>query len=64
MKENTCQHCEEKYIGCHDRCEKFLEASRKHEEEKALIRKNKEKASQVANFKIDSLMRARKKKGK
>lgn len=64
MKENTCQHCEEKYIGCHDRCERFKEASRKHEEEKALIRKNKEQAYRVMDFKIDNLMRARKKKGK
>lgn len=38
-----CRYCpkSEKYLGCHDSCEKFIEFQKAHEEEVARIRKNK-----------------------
>ena len=63
-QENTCQFCKEKYEGCHGKCERYQEAVRKYEELKALIMQNKQKQNAVDNFKIDSVRRAMKKKGK
>ena len=34
MKNVPCRYCEQRVLGCHDRCEKYLEY--KHEREKAL----------------------------
>lgn len=34
----TCKGCEKRYIGCHDKCEAYLE----FKEERALISKNRQ----------------------
>ena len=41
MKSSPCKDCPDRNIGCHSVCEKYLSWSKKHEEEKEVIRKAK-----------------------
>lgn len=36
-----CYKCKERYVGCHDRCERYQEAKKKHNEDKNKIREQK-----------------------
>lgn len=40
---SVCKGCETRYLGCHDKCETYLDAKREAEELKEL--KNKETAT-------------------
>lgn len=32
MKITSCRNCEDRYLGCHDHCEKYLSQKRANEE--------------------------------
>ena len=43
MKKAPCKECEERYPGCHDKCQRYIETKKKNiEEHKWLTMKNKE----------------------
>jgi hypothetical protein len=37
----SCYHCKERYLGCHDKCNKYLKEKANWEETKQIIAKNK-----------------------
>lgn len=39
----VCKDCDQRYPSCHDHCEKYAADKKRHEEEKAVVIKNKEK---------------------
>ena len=45
MRTSPCYGCEDRYVGCHSKCGKYIDFQSVHEEEKETIRKNKEKES-------------------
>ena len=48
-----CKNCKEQSIGCHGICEKYLEATRKHEEEKRRIAESRQREAVYWGYKHD-----------
>lgn len=60
----VCQHCTERYLGCHDHCEKYKEASEKATELIQTIRRNSSADHDLMNYYQQDKERRRRKKGK
>ena len=59
---NTCKDCTERHLKCHASCQKYLDAKAKHAEEMEL--KAKDVASQLYQYKVESIRKYRKRRGK
>ena len=56
---NTCQNCPDRYLGCHDHCDKYQSALAEWIEKKASIRKAKRVHRDYENFRIEALAKTR-----
>ena len=45
---NPCKGCEDRFVGCHQRCEKYISWKAKYDERTAQIRKQKEIDSRLS----------------
>ena len=47
IKFESCHNCEERYIGCHAECEKYIKAKQEHDEVKLKIEESRMRERQV-----------------
>jgi hypothetical protein len=57
-----CQRCENRKIGCHSTCQKYLEAKGKHEAYKLAEKQKGE--SDIADFKSKTIYAGKRKAGR
>ena len=56
---NTCKDCPDRYIACHDHCEKYQKALAEWKEKKAAIKHAKRMNRLYDGFKIEAMARIR-----
>lgn len=61
---SDCRDCTERYPGCHDHCENYIEARKKWDEQKQQIKHTKGLADELYKYKIESIKKQRSKYGK
>lgn len=47
MKTSPCKDCEEREVGCHSTCEKYIEYKEIHEKETEAIKRERQKESEA-----------------
>ena len=52
---STCRDCQERYIGCHDHCEKYLQAQAEWLDFKSKTKKAKKLHKEFDSFRINAL---------
>ena len=52
-----CRECEERHIGCHSTCEKYLKAKDEHETYSKMIQRNRDQQTILYRHKIKSMTR-------
>lgn len=57
---NTCKDCPDRYLGCHDHCEKYQKALAEWKEKKRFAKKVKRLSREYDGFKIEAMERIRK----
>ena len=62
--QETCRGCQERKLGCHATCEKYLAAKAEYEQKKKIFRDCKEKEIMVEESIIESIRKAKKRKGR
>ena len=62
--QETCRGCQERKPGCHATCEKYLAAKAEYEQKKKIFRDYKEKEIMVEESIIESIRKAKKRKGR
>ena len=60
MEKSKCYGCDKRYPGCHDHCDTYKEWKEKHDERKAQIQKAKNADSDIRHYKIDRIMKTKK----
>lgn len=50
-----CRDCEERYVGCHSTCEKYIEAKKKHDDFVENAKQNKAKSDLLYIHKLGSI---------
>ena len=63
MIESPCLGCEDRELGCHSSCEKYIEYQRVREEQKKIIRDQKLSEAQFISYKRDCVKRMNTRKG-
>ena len=58
----VCKDCQDRQIGCHGICERYIRQRQKAEKEKELIRKNRKKEEQLRQRSIEGIKRMRRPK--
>lgn len=56
-----CKDCEERHVGCHGTCERYLEAKSRHDEFVRAVNQNKKKESVLYEHKVKTLQKNDKK---
>ena len=59
-----CLNCENRKLGCHSSCEKYAEFKRNIDENKKLIRSQKEEQNLFINYFFEAKERCKRKSGK
>ena len=60
MYQYPCKNCEDRTLGCHSRCEKYLAAKAAHKKSADLMWKMKSEENDVADFLVDSKRKSKK----
>ena len=47
---NSCIDCQDRYIGCHAECNRYIQAKAEYEAEQAVLSAEKNKANDLMNF--------------
>ena len=55
MVGENCRFCEERHVGCHSDCEKYLQAKQKHADFKEVVFKNKGKDLESYHYKLQKI---------
>ena len=63
-QKSPCLMCKDRYVGCHSKCEKYLDYQAKGKEERKAKRERYSKARDYADFKKTVVEKARRAKGK
>ena len=58
---NCCKECADRYIGCHDRCDKYQAFKQARANIKSKIMEAKNRDNIIIEFKQESIKRAKKK---
>ena len=58
-----CKECTDRYLGCHDRCNTYIDYKKSEDERKAIIKKNRDKQGEIFKYKHERITQALKKKG-
>lgn len=59
-----CRNCEDRHVGCHSTCEKYLEAKDKHDTYTKRVQRSREESMLLYRHKIQSMQKEeRKRKG-
>ena len=53
----SCRLCEERYPGCHDKCEKYQTELKSWKDEQEKVRKAKSKYMAIEDFQVSSVKR-------
>lgn len=61
MRQSPCYKCQDRYVGCHAKCERYIEWSAAREAERERIHKIKENDKRYADYKIKAIARIRRK---
>ena len=62
--QETCRGCQERKLGCHATCEKYLAAKAEYEQKKKIFRACKEKENMVEESIFESIRKAKQRKGR
>lgn len=49
----SCYHCKERYLGCHDKCNKYLKEKAEHEKHKEYAKTHQ--AVMLTNYDFDKI---------
>lgn len=52
-----CRNCEERHVGCHGECTKYLAEKAEYEKYKAEVKKNKDKDKVHYSYLVETLCR-------
>lgn len=47
---SPCYKCEDREVGCHSKCERYIDFSTKHQEENEAIRRAKEEDWRIRDY--------------
>lgn len=62
--ESVCKDCNERHIGCHGYCEKYIEAKIKYEKAKIVVKDIKDKDADVRGFRDTCFRKQQRGKGR
>ena len=54
---STCKDCTDRFLGCHDKCDKYKQAKEQWLEHTAKVRTEKQKLNAVTKYQIDAVRR-------
>jgi len=59
----TCQNCKDRFLGCHGVCEKYIAAKKEYDAKKAVASKQRNREGDYYDYKINAIMKNKKRKG-
>lgn len=60
MVTSPCKDCPDRYVGCHSKCDKYLEFKEQHSKEKTIIQLRKKEAQDEVARAIETYNRVTK----
>lgn len=54
----SCKNCQDRQVGCHGTCEKYLAQKALHEQEKAELDKRKAEEQVISKYTYEKVMKA------
>ena len=63
-KVNCCYECQDRHIGCHEVCQKYINQLEEYIAEKREIKKMKNRETAVTTFAIDGIRKSKRRTGK
>lgn len=64
MADNCCYGCEDRKVGCHATCEKYIDWQKQHIEQIQNYKDKKRLMNDSRSFQIEGIRRIKKKNGK